>query len=66
MPESLINLSIRLTQDDLDRLDKLAARLGGVLGRTVLARHALLLGLARVEVEGLSALEPERRKTRRK
>ena len=66
MPENLLNLSIRLTRDDLDRLDKLAGRLGGLFGRTVLARHALLLGLAVVEREGLSALEPERRKTRRK
>ncbi len=58
MPAELVNVSIRLSREDIDRLEALAARFGGVVPKTTLARAALLLGLARVEAEGLSALEP--------
>lgn len=58
MPGELLNLSLRLSREDLDRLDALTARLGGVVPKTALARGALLLGLARIEAEGLAALEP--------
>ncbi len=58
MPAELLNLSLRLTQEDLDRLEALTSKLGGVVPKTVLARGALLLGLARIEAEGLAALEP--------
>ena len=69
MPVTMLGLSLRLTQEDLDRLEAVTAKLGNVIPRTALARQALLLGLAKIEAEGLAALEPAKApatKTKRK
>ncbi len=48
-------ITVRLTADDIARLEAVGARLG--LKPMTIARRVLLLGLARLEREGFAALE---------
>jgi len=55
-PRKEQRLNLRLDASDGDRLDALGARIP-VVSRSVLARAAIRIGMARIERDGIAALE---------
>ncbi len=64
--DRLVNYSVRVAREDVERVEAVAAKLGGIFSASAIARASLLLGLARIEAEGVRAIEDLAAKPARK